>query len=291
MDDDTIVMTQEEKDEVKYLSIFDNNEDDFDEQVMSVENVDALKKYEQAMTERTDKGYYRCKVKHEKLYNEFMLCYKKYITPDMLRMLMHNFSTQKNESLNHSVATGAPKGKDYSQSPSLQTRVMLTGTAQIVGHYQLWKRLFSKFNLELDPNLIHHLKRKDIMKEKKKIEQNTKKYKAKRSSNRYAKFAEAHRSQLDEVKTGAMYESGIAVQLAKKSIKSAPKRNPEGTLRCDLICAYYHPKFCTVKGHSDCRSVQCYFKGKPKEERDAALAFIRNEAITKQVEDNASKGM
>ena len=37
-------------------------------------HVEALKRYEQAMTERTDKGYYRCKVQHEELYNEFMLC-------------------------------------------------------------------------------------------------------------------------------------------------------------------------------------------------------------------------
>ena len=215
-DDETIMMTSEERDDVKYLSIFDNNEDDFDEQVMTVKNVEALKKYEQAMTERTDKGYYRCKVQHEELYNEFMLCYVKYITPDMLKMLMHNFSTQKNEALNHSVATSAPKGKDYSQSASLQTRVMLTGAAQIAGHYQLWKRLFLKFNLQLDANLIRHLKGKDETKEKKQIEQKTKEYKSRRSTNRYAKFAEAHRSQLDEVKTGAMYESGVAVRLTKK---------------------------------------------------------------------------
>ena len=70
-------MSSEEKDEVKYLSIFDHNEDDFDEQVMIVENVAALKIYEQAMMERTDKGYYRCKVQHVELYNEFMSCYAK----------------------------------------------------------------------------------------------------------------------------------------------------------------------------------------------------------------------
>eukprot|EP00555_Chaetoceros_dichaeta_P003533 CAMPEP_0198250104 /NCGR_PEP_ID=MMETSP1447-20131203/1415_1 /TAXON_ID=420782 /ORGANISM="Chaetoceros dichaeta, Strain CCMP1751" /LENGTH=74 /DNA_ID=CAMNT_0043934883 /DNA_START=147 /DNA_END=368 /DNA_ORIENTATION=- len=64
--------------------------------------------------------------------------YQKYITPEMLVMLQHEFSTQKNESLNHSVATLAAKGKDYSKSSSLQTRVMLTGAAQIVGRYQLW---------------------------------------------------------------------------------------------------------------------------------------------------------
>ena len=136
---------------------------------------------------------------------------------------------------------------------------MLTSAVQIIGHYQLWKRLFSKFNLELDSNLIHHLKGKDITKEKRQIEKNTKEYKSKRSTNRYAKFAEAHRSQLDEVKTRTMYESGVAVKLGKKTIKSAPKRNPEGTLTSDFTCAYYHPKFCVAKGHRDCRSVDCYF--------------------------------
>jgi len=37
------MMSSEEKDDGKYLSIFDNNEDDFDEQVMTVKNVEALK--------------------------------------------------------------------------------------------------------------------------------------------------------------------------------------------------------------------------------------------------------
>ena len=36
-------MSPEERGEVKYLSIFDNNEDDFDELVMTFENVEALK--------------------------------------------------------------------------------------------------------------------------------------------------------------------------------------------------------------------------------------------------------
>ena len=93
------------------------------------------------------------------------------------------FQCTKNKAINNSVATGAPKGKDYSQSASLQTRVMLIGAAQIIDHYQLWKRLLSKFNLELDSNLIHHLKGKDRTKEKRQVEQNTKEYKSKRSTN------------------------------------------------------------------------------------------------------------
>ena len=145
-DDDLLCMTEEEKQDTKYLAIFQNNSDEFDEQIMSVENQEQLKKLELSMKDRTDKGYYRCKIKHQTLYEEFTKAMEKYITPSMLCMLQHNFSTQKNESLNHAVTTLAPKGKDYSKSVSLKTRVMLTAGAQIVGHFQLWTRIFPDFN-------------------------------------------------------------------------------------------------------------------------------------------------
>lgn len=57
-----------------------------------------------------------------------MLAYEKYATPEMLEILQHNFSTQKNESMNYLVATLlAPK--------------MLTGVAYIVAHYELSFRI------------------------------------------------------------------------------------------------------------------------------------------------------
>ena len=76
---------------------------------------------------------------------------------------------------------------------------------------------FSKYNLPIDANLVRHLKRKDENKSKRKQQQKTVEYKAGRSANRHSKFAEAHPSQLADVKTGAMYESGIAVKNAKKN--------------------------------------------------------------------------
>ena len=88
-------MSPEEKEDSKYLSIFQNNEGDFDEKIMSLDGAAELKILERKMMERTDKGYYRCKIKHEDLYNECMRAYAKYITPDMLVMLQHNFSTKK----------------------------------------------------------------------------------------------------------------------------------------------------------------------------------------------------
>ena len=123
--------------------------------------------------ERTDKGYYRCKIQHETFYNECMRAYSKYIAPEMLVMLQHVFSTKKNESLNHYVASNAPKGKDYSKSTSLLTRVMLTAATQIVGNLELWTRIFVKFKLRIDTNLVRHLKRKDLNKVKRQVHQKT----------------------------------------------------------------------------------------------------------------------
>ena len=94
-DEDLVLMTEEEKVETKYLAIFENNCEEFDEQVISVENADALKKSEMSMKDRTDKGYYRCKVKHQSLYNDFRRALARYITADMLAMLQHDYSTQK----------------------------------------------------------------------------------------------------------------------------------------------------------------------------------------------------
>ena len=42
-DDDLLCMTEEEKQDTKYLAIFQNNSDEFDEQIMSVENQEQLK--------------------------------------------------------------------------------------------------------------------------------------------------------------------------------------------------------------------------------------------------------
>ena len=88
-------MSDEEQQDIKYLSIFDNNCVDFDEKIMTLENVAELKKMEAAMVDRTEKGYYRCKIKHEALYNECLAAYAKYCTPTMLAMLQHKFSTKK----------------------------------------------------------------------------------------------------------------------------------------------------------------------------------------------------
>ena len=112
-----------------------------------------------------------------------------------------------------------------------------------MSNHEFWSKVFKIFNLETDPNLSRHLKKKDENKSKRQIVQGTKSYKAYRSSNHYDEYSEAHAYQLDETKTSAQYETGFAVKVAKKSLKAAPKCNPPGTLIGEWKYLYYHPNY------------------------------------------------
>ena len=54
-----------------------------------------------------------------------------------------------------------------------------------------------------------------------------------------------------------MYQTGVAVKAAKKTMKVSEKRNTERTLLKDWKCPYYHPKFCNKKGHKSCANEKC----------------------------------
>ena len=80
-------MTESQILDIKYLSIFENEYSDFDEKIMSLENSEELKKMEGAIIDRTNKGHYRCKLKHQTLFEECLLAHSKHCTPEMLEML------------------------------------------------------------------------------------------------------------------------------------------------------------------------------------------------------------
>jgi len=144
---------------VKYLSVV-NNTYDFDSKIMTAENVDEMKRMELAMMQRTKKGYYRCKILHAQLYDEFIIENEKHCTPDMLSMLQHENTTKGNEANNNAVASVAPKSKTYSRSSSLLKRVYIVAATQIVGNHGSWERICAKFGLHLDANLARHFRKK-----------------------------------------------------------------------------------------------------------------------------------
>ena len=112
-----------EEDKIKECKFFLKYKNTFnvDEAIFTPVDVDEMKNREQVMMERNDRGYYRCKIKDRELYEQIMHEYSRFITPDMLKQLNHGWSTQKNELMNTSVASYAPKNKHYSGTDSLIT--------------------------------------------------------------------------------------------------------------------------------------------------------------------------
>ena len=61
--------------------------------------------------EPTPTSFYRCKIAHRELYLQMIAALAPYTTPERLLELMHPWSTQLNEALNHIVAKYAPKDR------------------------------------------------------------------------------------------------------------------------------------------------------------------------------------
>ena len=62
---------------------------DYIENIFTPTELVELKAREKALLERNEKGYYCCKVKHPKLYNDMTLVYNAYNTISMLKQLCH----------------------------------------------------------------------------------------------------------------------------------------------------------------------------------------------------------
>ena len=271
--------------DAQYFAKLDTHDDAA--KVFSNTELEDLKRRELALMERNEKGYYRSKLEHAKLYSEISAAYQPYIEAEMLNMLRHPWSTQSNEAMNQSVAAYAPKGKTYSLTNSLDTRVSIAGSIQIVGYYSFWDQVFHKLNIDMDPNLRKHLQSRDIIKKKKSKQQKTKEGKKLRGEKKYEKLNKATEDWQEQQRTGEGYQSGIAVAmaLAKKNLPDPAERNPEGTPKAQWRCIYY-PKYCSNLGHKDARSKECGMKTKSKEERDAAKKCILAEAVEQEMREN-----
>ena len=122
--------------------------------------------------------------------------------------------------MNQSVASYAPKGRTYSLTGSLDTRVAIAAGTQVVGYFKFWKAVFDALGLDLDLNLQKHLKLRDRKKMAKNVRQSSKEGKKRRSENKYQKLQTAHNEWMEQQCTGKEYQSGIAVALHNKNYLS-----------------------------------------------------------------------
>ena len=81
------------------------------------------------------------------MYKEILTLYQPYITPEALEQLAHPFHTQCNEAMNQSVSCFAPKGKTFSKTESLDTRVAIAEGVQVLGYEFFWELIYADFDL------------------------------------------------------------------------------------------------------------------------------------------------
>ena len=277
--DDEVGVVDELLSEDKILKIIDDYE--VEDLVFGDAELEDLKRKEKILVERANRGYYRCKVEHASVYNEIMHAIQPYLSDECLRQLHHPYHTQRNEALNKSVATYAPKHKTFSLTESLTTRVAIAAGTQILGYHDFWKEIFQEFGIIFDSQISSVLMEMQNKKEKQQVRAKTVEKKKMRTKLRYKKYEAAHIQDMDDQKRGNQYRSGVAVnpdiQKEVRIALSNEGRNPANTPDDKKRCRYHHPRFCTKLGHSSCSHRDCFMKGKTKQERDEAEKEIREE--------------
>ena len=188
--------------------------------------------------------------------------------------------------MNNSVAAFAPKIKNFSGTLSLKTRVGIAAGVLALGYLDFWTRTFDELGLKMDTVFQSALTARDKKKSQKRTRQKSNKGKLAQRKGDLAKFAEGHKEQMDDQRTGKTYGAGVALAQATKAAKTkytAAKRNPTGTAPECMRCPYHHPQFCTLLGHTSASFKNCFAKLKSKEERKVILATIKSMQIEEEL--------
>lgn len=179
---------------------------------------------------------FRCKTSHAILFKKIEKGMSTYLTVEALKQVYHNYSTQKNESLNKKVTVVAPKDKYYGGTRTLQDRIHWVVVEDSVGYYQGIRRLFVQLGIPFDPILQSYSKRKD---KRATVWSNHRKkgtVKAKRVAKQNAAIKASNEQDKAAFAAGVSYGSGIAllddlIEDAEEDSAASSNRN------CDKLTA------------------------------------------------------
>ena len=96
--------------------------------------------------------------------------------------------------MNTFVSLFAPKGKTYSMTNSLLTRVAIAAGISIAGHEQFWTNVATELEFTFDANFMSMLRSRDRKKRNSRIVQRSKAGKTRRSQSKTAKQNDAHKT-------------------------------------------------------------------------------------------------
>ena len=153
-------------------------------------------------------------VKDKYIYEESKKIHERFTTPENLKMMHHEFDSQKNESLNKSSTTVAPKNMVFSKTNSLHDRIALVVNYDSLGYHETFSCIFQHLtnndNYIIDPIMSQFAKTKDDDTKKRRERQQSPKGKRMRVKKRKATL-QANRLQNDRAKKrGDKYGPGVA---------------------------------------------------------------------------------
>ena len=249
-----------------------------------------MKDLEIRLQDKLSAGYFRCKIKYTKVYKQLSKIHDNNTCNELLIMINHHHNTQGVEAMNKSCSAVAQKGETFSKTMSLTARLQVACASQIVGHHQLWTRIYASIGLGLGDTLSQYLEKKDADKRARHDVRKTISYKSSRKQGWTNKYNQLREKQMYDNKNGLGYETGMAMTLARSRLKeNNVERNPKGTPDKKLRCPYHHPKWCTVLGHNSRRSDKCMIKGKSPEILKAAKDEIQNDLVLEQMKLDSEK--
>ena len=154
---------------------------------------------------------FRSKVKHPVLFKKVEEAMAPYLTTEALKQVYHEYSTQKNESLNRKVTVVAPKDKFFGNTRTLQDRVHWVVIEDSIGYCHGIQKVCQKIGISFDSMVREQSRRKDCRLSKLSVHRKKSSVKAKRSAKQYEAIKASNNQDKAAFNAGISYGSGIAL--------------------------------------------------------------------------------
>ena len=98
---------------------------------------------------------YLSKKEHPRRYEQLKEQWERYTTGAVLEGIIHAMKTQRNESINHSIARFGPKFNHYSSTNTLLTRVRMAVCLSSIGPEGVYTQLLNSISYPLTNSSMH----------------------------------------------------------------------------------------------------------------------------------------
>ena len=221
-------------------------------------------------------GFYRCKVKFFKLYNQINECIIEKVTIHVLLIqCLHQYSTQRNEGMNTSVKKYARKGRTDGTSMSLNSQVMIFLSILNKCYHIFWGDIFETLSFDMSPEFNKFLGNKDSKKKRKNEYESRRDIKIKRAKKNNDKIKKEAEKVMRDIKRGSTYGAGVAIETNEKLPFEVTKMEEQKKKLKSQICPF---PGCLGRNHTTTKSRECkYHACTGREELDKEIETYLHE--------------